>query len=662
MYCLILLSALAPLTAASDVVLVEDGAAKAVVVLPANPEPIAVYAADELVYHIEKASGAKLDILREPLARDFDTPAVYIGATKAAHAAGIDPQSLTGEKAVLRTLDGNLYIVGNDGPGKALEYGNTHSGTLWGVYELLETRLGVRWLWPGELGEVIPRANIVRVARMDESVVPRFLVRNLRPGLGPRGFDVANERLAFSPEHSKRYGQDQTVFLRRHRMGRGEESHRAQPRSGSGHAFAYWWERYGKEHPEWFQLLPDGRRGPSKPARPGRPHSTSMCVSNTELHAKIVELWREKRAEHPGKPMNIDISENDVTARCVCPKCLEWDGPPPDLSTLPAGLERSFEPVQAGTRYARFAKAVHALASAVDPNVKVIYYAYDNYFWSPEPPLRLHRNIVIEFVPWFHWAGWFPRTEAEHEWIKRQWLGWERTGASIHYRPNWFLDGYTMPLVFMHQFGDAFQFYAGHGMTGTDFDSLQGQWAAQGPNLYLLSRIHTHPEMPVDAILAEYYTGFGTAADEVKEYFTYWEGYAIKNSPRAAEAIKSRRNGRFRRYAHYALVADELYPPEVFPPARAILKRALEAAKAGPDPAFADRVRFLQQGLTHAEQCVATAAVVNDPVKSMVEKRAAVAELVRVRRSLEHTNIANMDRAAIIETDSWEKLQGLFEP
>ena len=46
----------------------------------------------------------------------------------------------------------------------------------------------------------------------------------------------------------------------------------------------------------------------------------------------------------------------------------------------------------------------------------------------------------------------------------------------------------------------------------------------------------------------------------------------------------------------------------------------------------------------------------------MAEKKAAVAELVKVRRSLEHTNIANMDRAAIIEADSWKEIEGLFDP
>lgn len=657
MHSMVLLGVYASLTVVSGVEFVQDGAPAAVIVLPANAEPIAVYAADELIYHVEKASSAKLYIVREPLKVPLDRPAVYIGATEAARVAGIDPQGLASEEAVMRTLNGNLYIVGNDGPGDALSYGNTHSGTLWGVYEILERWLGVRWLWPGKLGEFVPRNKDIRIPQLNERSVPRFVVRNQRPGLGRRGFAEANERMAFSPEHARRYGHDQTVFLRRHRMGRSEASHRAQRRFGSGHSFSGWWERYGEEYPEWFQESPDGRRGP---ADPNRPHRVSMCVSDPGLHAKIVELWGGMCEEYPGETINIDISENDGSAYCVCERCLAWDGSPPDPAKLPAGLERSFEPVQAGTRYARFAQAVRERASAIDPGVKVTYYAYLNYFWAPEPPIKLHPNIVIEFVPWFRWAGWFPRTEAEQEWIKRQWLGWQRTGVSAHYRPNWFLDGYAMPLVYMHQFGDAFQFYAKNGMTGTDFDSLQGQWAAQGPNLYLLSRIHTRPEMPVDAILDEYYAGFGPAADKVKEYFTYWEDYAVRNSPRAAEAIRSRRDGYFRRYAHYAQAADELYPAEVFPPAQALLARALEAAKVGSDSTHVDRVVFLQQGLVHAEQCAATAAVVNNPDTSMVEKKAAIAELIKVRRRLEHTNIANMDRAAIIETDSWKEIAGLF--
>lgn len=644
---------------ANSLPVVQDGKPVAVIVLPAKPFPIAKYAAEELAYHVEKASGAKLEIRREPLTKDAPGPAVYIGATQAARAAGIKPESLTHEAARLKTVGKNLYIVGNDGPGDPLSDANTHSGTLWGVYEILERELGVHWLWPGALGESIPAAKDVRLPMMDRTIRPRLEQRFIRSGLGPHGFVEASPGLGFSPGHRRRYADDQTRFLRRHRMGRNEDSFYAQPSFGSGHSYEGWWERYGKAHPEWFQLSPDGRRGPADPNRPGK---VTMCVSNPEFQAEIVRRWQEERAKHPGERFNLGIAENDDSARCTCENCKAWDGPQPDVGTLPPGLERSYEPMQASNRYARFVEAVRARAAKTDPDVRAFYFVYLNYFWAPDPAIKLHRNIVIGFVPWFRWAGWFPRTAAEQEWIKKQWTGWQKSGVTMYYRPNWFLDGYAMPLVYMHQFADAFQFYAKHGMSGTDFDTLQGQWAAQGPNLYVLARIHERPETPVDDILDEYYQAFGPAAGAVKDYWNYWEDYAVKNSPRAAESIRSRRKGMFRRYAHYAQVADELYPAACFPPALKLLDRALEMTSRSDAAIYKDRVEFLRDGLRYAELCSATAAVVNNHESSLAEKRAAIAKLLVVRRKLEHTNIANMDRDAIIETDSWKDVEGLFGP
>ena len=487
---------------------VQDGKPTAVIVIPAKPFPVAQYAADELVYHVRKASGARLEIRREPLAQPTTSPTIYLGATDAARAVGIRPEELTGEATLLRSVGKDLYVVGDDGPGDPLSESTMRDGTLWGVYEILERELGVRWLWPGELGESIPVAKNITFRPMDETIRPAFNQRLLRPGLGPQGFVEAHPSLAFSPEHRKRYADDQNRFLRRHRMGRSAENIYAQKSFGSGHSFEGWWERYGKDHPEWFQLLSDGKRGPADPARP---YKVTMCVSNPEFQAEIVRRWREDRAKYPGEPFNLGIGENDDSAQCTCERCKEWDGPQPDPSKLPAGLERSFKPMQASNRYARFAEAVRALAAEVDPNVKVTYYAYLNYFWAPDPSIKLHPNIVIGFVPWFRAAGWFPRSVDVHEWIKEQWTGWQKSGVTLYYRPNWFLDGYTMPLVYMHQFADAFQFYAKNGMTGTDFDSLQGQWSTQGPNLYLLARIHTRPGTPVEDLLAEYYNAFGPA-------------------------------------------------------------------------------------------------------------------------------------------------------
>lgn len=634
--------------------LVKEGKATAVLVVPADAMPVAQYAAEELAFHIHLATGATLEICSEHKLPDNELVHVYIGDTKAAEQAGIETSLLPSEAVVLRTGDNCLYIAALDGPGDPLSTAMETSGTLWGVYELLERSVDARWLWPGDSGVYVKECDTVCVKSLDETITPAFSMRNLRPGLGLRGFVEGDPRLGFSPEQREQYAHNQTVFLRRHRMGRSAGNYRMQRSFGSGHSFHGWWERFGEEHPEWFQLLPDGSRGP---ARPERPDSVSMCVSNPELHQKIIELWQEERTKFPGEPVNIGVGENDLSAACICENCRAWDGPAPDLASLPEGLERSYEPVQAGNRYARFAKTIRELAVAIDPDVTVQYYAYLNYFWAPTEPIELHPNIIIGFVPWFRWAGWFPRTDAEQEWIKQQWLGWQKTGATVYYRPNWFLDGYAMPHVYMHQFADAFQFYAANEMMGTDFDSLQGMWAAQGPNLYLLARLHTRPNVPVETLLQEYYDGFGPASEAVKRYFAYWEHYSTENRERAADAIRNRDDGHFRRYANYAQVADKLYPPEVFPTAFALLDEAEAAAAASDNPVWRERIEFLRAGLQHALYCVEAAKTMNRWSANLSQKGEALSQLATYRRSVEHLGIANMDRAAIIETDSWQEVK-----
>jgi hypothetical protein len=637
---------------------VKDKQPKAIIVVPADAHPIATHAAQELAYHVQKATGVTLKIEQEPN-EPTDQTKIYVGSTNAARVAGIDIDSLSNEAVALRTIGPNTYIAGKDGPGDALSTKNVNSGTLWGVYEILERHLGVRWLWPGTLGEYVPEKSDITIPKLDEIVRPSFNQRLLRAGLGLRGFTQGNERLGFTPENRERYANDQNLFLRRHRMGESESSFYAQPSAGHGHSFEGWWEKYSKEHPDWFQLNPDGTRGPSNPEKPKK---VTMCVSNPGLQDEIVRLWQEEREKKPGKRVNIGIGENDDSAMCTCEACKAWDGPQPDVSALPPGLERSFLPMQASDRYTRFMLAVQERANRIDPDVRVHRYAYLNYFWAPAPDIKLNKNIVIGFVPWLRAAGWYPRAQAEHDWIKQQWIGWQKSGATLYWRPNWFLDGYTMPLVYVHQFADEFQFYAQHEMTGTDFDSLQGQWSTQGPNLYLLARIHTRPQIEVEALLDEYYNAFGPAAPEVKDYFNYWEDYSIKKSPRAVESIRKRRDGAFRRYALYAQVADELYPQDVFGPAFSILgsaKTKVESASA--EQTYRDRIKFLEDGLRHAQQCAATAAVVNNPSTTLDERRAAIAKLLEVRQTLQHTNASNLDRAAIIETDSWKEITGLFD-
>ncbi|PTX94627.1 DUF4838 domain-containing protein [Opitutus sp. ER46] len=620
--------------------LVEAGRAAAVIVLPEKPMASVRYAADELAAHVAKSTGATLMIVSESAVTDDADVRIYLGDTRAARAVGIEAAQLPLETFRLLQRGNALFVAGRDGTGDPLDR-DTSAGTLFGVYEWLERAVGVRWLWPGELGTFVPQHATLTAAPIDVTIQPRFFQRYVRPGLG---WKSNNPALGFTAKAAEEYARVQTVFLRRQRMGRSE-------RIAYGHAFTDWWSKYGREHPEWFQLV-NGKRGPTtENAR------YAMCVSNPGLHAEIVAHWRAAGgATRPGMSL-INVVENDILGQCECPQCRAWDGPTPaDVNKYYAPNFKVYGAPFVSDRYARFTLAVQQLAARENPNAVAVQYAYFNYFQAPTSGVKLNENVLIGFCPS---AGWYPRLDDEHAWYKAQWQGWRDTGARLFFRPNYFLDGYSMPFIFAHQFADDFQHHARNGMVATDFDALTGQWSIQGPNLYLLMRLHVTPDADPDAILAEYYAGFGAAAPQVKAYYDYWERYTMDNRKLTMDVFYDRVAIRWRTWAK---VPHRIFPAAAFAPADALLAKA--AAAVAHDPECSARVAFLQTGLQHAKLCcaVATKLTLSDPASTAEGGREALRELLAFRRAHEREWFANLNHNAWVEDLSWKLAHETQQP
>ncbi len=629
-------------TAAADLAVVAEGRPMAVVVLAEQPTAVARYAAAELVAHVEQATGAKLPIVSEGAALPPAATQIYLGNTRAAQAAGLAVTALQPEVFVQHATGTALFIAGNDAAGDPLDPA-TFAGTLFGVYEWLEHELSVRWLWPGELGTFVPKRHSLTVHGSEATVAPHFFQRNVRGGLTFKG---GNAALGFSPEAAADYARAQTVFLRRHRMGRSE-------RLSYRHAFTDWWAKYGQTHPEWFQLV-KGKRGPAKPG-----DHYSMCVSNPEFHREIVAQWQRRRAADPQNATHyLNIAENGIIGLCECDQCRAWDGPtPPDfLDFYPAKSKMMTAGRRFVTdRYARFWLAVQKEAEKIDPQVTIVAYNYFNYFYHPSPEIKLNDRILIGAYPS---SGWYPRSPEENAWFRRQWAGWQATGARLFSRGNYCLDGYTMPHLYAHQFADEFHHQAQHGMVATDYDALTGQWAAQGPNLYLLMRLHTRPEAPADELLAEYYSAFGVAAPQVQAYFDYWERYAVAQIPLMQDLFADNTT----RWRAPAKVAHLIYPEAAFASAEKLLAQA--AAAVTGDAEARARVQFLQDGLTHAKLCahVASLLSVSAPAADPVQSDRALRELVAFRRAHEREWIANFNHSAWTEEASWRLPAAAAQP
>ncbi len=672
--------AMAALASGEEAAIVEDGEARAVVVVPSDAYPIAEYAAEELVRHVEKSTGVALSVVDEGNIPEEPAGRVFVGSTAQAAEAGIDVSALAPEAVVVDVRGGHLFIAAEDGPGDPESQSHANPGSLWGVYDVLDRELGVRWLWPGELGAYVPERDSLYVEPGERTVEPHFRWRRLGHGI------VGNDpNIAFTEGGLEAYRDAQDAFLRRHRMNQSR-------RPSFGHMFSGWWDEYGEDHPEWFYKNAEGTRGPLPGIQPFQARNSPLCVSNPELHDKIIDLWKADLEESDGDTPELRLPEADARGMCLCEDCLAWDAPQPwegetdephvfapvrtplsgeawhlsnyerfkehtDLPVVTPSIMAVHYPRNVSDRYARFWKLLHERAAEIAPDVVTTAYAYLNYFMAPSEPIELCSNIHVDFVPWG--GFWFPRPIDEHEWVKEQWRGWKETGASLSYRPNYFHDGYVMPHVFARQFADMYKFIEQNGAVGTSFDSLKGQWAVQGPTLYLLARLHTRPEAGVEELLTEYYQAFGPASTQVKAYFDYWEAYTTKIDYRwdeiAEEMISPPRAiVQWRRYNTYAHYAHHLFTPEAFERGQEILDRAAAAVPDDPENEYTRRVRFLQKGLDHARKTAALTALFEDEEVSAEEREEAYRDLVEFRQQTEDWFISNLTHAVRQESTSWE--------
>ena len=680
----------------SQVTFVRDGKARAVVVTAVNPSQVAVYAAEELVSHIKKSTGVQLPVVVESNIPEGDDSRVYVGMCEAARTHGVDAEKLEIEEYVLRTAGSDLYIVGKEltpeqyhgsrprysEPWNPLAMECVHSGTLLGVYEILENFLNVRWLWPGELGTYVPRQTSFVVPEINSLVKPRLQYRNLGgwdlPQIFltgsyfgrkvPRNFQVGGiseeivSKLVFPNEDAAyAYGRAVEVYHRRHRRVTQIENPRCVIGSHVIAGIPDWWAKYGKEHPEWFAMRADGERG-LKTARAGA--WTPLCVSNPQLHHAIAdEAW------DGGKELTLGEADAAGESMCHCSQCMAWDGP--DQKDFPEDLRLlKYTPRAMGDRYAHYWKAIYELAIKRNPGVKVGVYLYHNTLPAPVSEIQLNKNIFGEFVIYGARDGWYPMSQDEDRWYRNQWLGWEKTGMSLIYGPNYLLNNYVTPNITTRQSGEFFRFAYKHGLAGLNFRSYTFSWAAHGPMAYMHHRLLWSPELEIDQIRREYFSAFGPAAADVQQYFDYWENYAstrppirdISNDPRGALERLKRIRG------HYLA-----YPPQVYRPAEVILAKALDAARKDPLPEFAERVEFLQAGLKHSllstrlqdyldfeSPAAERGAAPTDPTR-LKQARRAMKELIRFRHDPQNRFVSDYISNAIVEKNQILNIEALIE-
>lgn len=498
-----------------------DGTKEFVIRVPAKDNAAAKYAARELAKHLKLVFDQESKIVKMG---DNDTDGLFF--------VGIVPKGedtdFAPEEGRYLVTDDKIYFYGDDdvsSEGKddlstILSYVN-RVGTLFAVYEFLENELGVHWINPGD--------DYVNYAKREEMDI-RPGLRTWKPAFDARAFwrgifkrkntqkimDEIPEGYRWNEKELDALENDVLVWLRRMRMG-------ASKTYRYGHAFRTWWERYGKDHPEWFALKPDGTRGPTHESHPER---VKMCVTNPDLLKQIVSEWLKRRRENPNVKV-INACENDSAGYCCCEQCSALDMPKKGESFQEHMTDR----------YVYFANAVLEEARKHAPDAQVSMYAYSRYRFPPRKE-KVLPGVVIAFVP-----------SGSPKQVDEIYAAWRKAGATtIILRPNDMHANMGLPWGDGKEMFDRFKVGLKYGVVATSYDSLHGFWPYCGLGDYALAKAHVDPEKPFEHWEDEYCDAYGAAGGDVKKYYKYWRDFHTKQvDPHSEAIVEVGINGNFRR-------------------------------------------------------------------------------------------------------------------
>jgi hypothetical protein len=301
------------------------------------------YAADELQMFMQQISGAKLPISAERAAG----PTIFVGRSAALESLSLDLdlEALGDEGLVIKTVGPHLVLAGG---GKR--------GTLYAVYEFLDTHLGCRWYTSGGPTPPvsrIPRRETVVIPRIDARKIPALEYRSAWYGEAFDGDWAARNRLN---GHNTRVEEKHGGKIRYHRT---QAQHTFNKLVSPGH--------FG-EHPEYFALV-DGKR-----------KTTQLCLANPDVLRISTDVVRSWLRGDP-KAVIVSVVANDGGGFCGCELC----GPLTEYEGSRGGLVLHF-------------------ANQIADNIKAEfpYALVDTLAYSPTvPPARHARpreNVIVRFA------------------------------------------------------------------------------------------------------------------------------------------------------------------------------------------------------------------------------------------------------------------------
>ena len=467
---------------------VRDGQAVATIYVPADQQsdgPVAI-AARELNYHFEKMSGASLEVVATDDADAVRGPAIVLGGIANDAGARQSRTTPSGEAFRLLTRGDRLFIGGE-----------SEAAILMGAYSLLE-RLGVDWVMPGTIGEIIPERATIAIAPLDETQAPDFAMRRL--------WYRGGRKLA-DPQERGRFGE----WLRRQKGG----SYEPVAHQTRGH----YWDVFIRKHRDAFDS--DPTMYALRPDANGDPKRLGPQIEST--HPRIAALMAQDIRDA--------FDQNDWPKD----KAVGFPIGPADG----AGFSQSGEARAAGSgrfdansgvpdqtdHLVLLANRIFAQLGDAYPNVLLGYYSYAAHGDYPAR-YRPHPRLVQIFAPinfsrYHSIVDPLSDTQADYRAVVEQWAALSQDqGNPLLYRGyNWNLAENMLPYTKLRIWGEELPYYAAKGIEGLNVEATKA-WAVNGPSDWLFMKLAWDASQDWRALLRDYTVkSFGAGAAPMERYF-----------------------------------------------------------------------------------------------------------------------------------------------
>ena len=491
--------------AAAPLFLCDSGKTEYTIVTAAKPSDIDSFALKELRHFLREATGAEFPVVSEdktPLAKR-----IFLGlGTAAKRCLGTDSDlsgELIDEESVIQCQGNDIFL-----------YGKGKYGSLWAVYEFLESRLGCEFLDVHGFAH-IPKHDKLEVPRELHRAKYAFKVRSLMTYIYPdkeqaslflyrnrQNFDLASS----TPGVENVYEQ----FIPAHSIEMFIPTYKYEDRI---YKFIHppKWLRdrsYFESNPEFFSMDKNGKRVPD----------IHRCFSNPELKRELTKNMmryyyeNKDNPKYGGRPLLVNIAINDKAYNmCNCPECKalqeKYKSPGAPLHLYEIEIAEQYPDVlfMANAYQRALTQIPMELDRKLPPNLIVVFAPINANFSHPWDATEINRLSLEDLRKWCSqtsrvWCWYYPNT-------------YIRDGKFMS-APSVNMDRIVKDIRTLHSFGAEGTFFeqdAGGITECTNFTALQN---------YVMLKLFQHSDLDVDMLASHFISlYYGKSAPFVQRYY-----------------------------------------------------------------------------------------------------------------------------------------------